>query len=90
MRNLKLKIYETSKFKKLRKKIKDEKEMKELKKAIIEVINSPLSGKKLKGEFKELRSYKYFVNGQQRRLIYKYKGDSVYFLTFGPREGIYK
>ena len=85
-----MKIYETSKFRKLRKKIKDKDEKEALKKAIMDLINSPLSGKKLKGEFKELRSFKYFVRGQQRRLIYKYDGDSIYLLTFGPREGIYK
>jgi len=87
-----LRIYETPKFKRLRKKIKEENEKSALKEAILKIMETPLIGKKLKGEFKDLRSYKYFVKGQQRRLIYQYKEEenSIYLLSFEPREGIYK
>lgn len=85
-----MKIKETRKFKKQREKLKAEEELIQLKEAIIKVIKDPLSGKKLKGEFKELRSFKYFSSGQQRRLIYKFEEDHLVLYSFGPREGIYK
>ena len=87
-----MRIYETPKFTRLRKKIKEENEKSALKEAILKIMEIPLIWKKLKGEFKDLRSYKYFVKGQQRRLIYQYKEEenSIYLLSFGPREGIYK
>jgi hypothetical protein len=40
-----------------------------LKQAIISVVARPLVGKKLKGELKDLRRHRYFVGGQERRLI---------------------
>ena len=61
-----------------------------LKKAIRSVAEDPLSGKKLKGEFKDLRSLRYYAEGQERRIIYKIKENAIYLLSFGPREGIYK
>jgi len=85
-----LKIFETSKFKRLRKKLKEEAERKALKEVVLKIKEESLSGKKLKGEFKGLRSFRYFVKGQERRLIYKYDEGSLYILSFGPREGIYE
>ena len=85
-----MKILETTKFQKLRKKIKETSEKEELKKAIIIILNDPKIGKKLKGELKGLKSLKYFVNGQHRRLIFKIEEDSLFLFSFGPREGVYK
>jgi len=84
-----MELIETAKFKKLRKKLKQDKEREELKNAIKEIINNPEAGKKLKGEFKELRSFRYNVYGQQRRLIYKPEPGVITLFSFGPREGVY-
>jgi len=85
-----MKLVETSKFKKLRKKIKEDRERKALREAILKVLENPEVGKKLKGEFRDLRSYKYSVKGQNRRLIYKIEREDLILLSFGPREGIYR
>ena len=85
-----MKIYETAKFQKQRKKLRGDPEKTALKEAIRSVAQAPLSGKKLKGEFKGLRSLKYFAEGQERRIIYMMVENAIYLLSFGPREGIYK
>jgi mRNA-degrading endonuclease RelE of RelBE toxin-antitoxin system len=85
-----MRLVETSKFKKLRKKLKQEQERAELKKAIKSVVEDPYSGKKLKGELRELLSFIYSVKGQSRTLIYKAEKDTIILFSFGPREGIYK
>jgi len=74
----------------MRKKIKEEAERHALKEAVLRIASEPLVGKKLKGEFKDFRNYRYFVKGQERRLIYKYEGENLYLLSFGPREEIYR
>ncbi|MDP2913851.1 MAG: type II toxin-antitoxin system RelE/ParE family toxin [Candidatus Aminicenantes bacterium] len=88
-----MKLLETSKFSKLRKKIRDEAESVALKSAIGEILKDPQIGKKLKGELGHLRSYSYTARGQTRRLIYHWyhweKNEMVLF-SFGPRQGIYK
>ncbi len=85
-----MRLVETSKFKKLRKKLKQEQEKIELKNAIKSIGEYPYSGKKLKGELRELLSFSYSVKGQSRRLIYKAEKDTIILFSFGPREGIYK
>ena len=85
-----MRLVETSKFKRLRKKLRQEQEKVELKHAIKRIANNPYSGKKLKGELRELLSFSYSVKGQSRRLIYKAKKDTIILFSFGPREGIYK
>ena len=85
-----MKLVETSKFKKLRKKLKQEQERIELKNAVKSIVKDPYSGKKLKGELRELLSFSYSVKGQSKRLIYKAKKDTIILFSFGPREGIYK
>jgi mRNA-degrading endonuclease RelE of RelBE toxin-antitoxin system len=85
-----LKIYETVKFQKQRKKLRSDSEEIALKKAIRPVAEDPLSGKKLKGEFKDLRTSRYYAEGQERRIIYKIKENAIYLLSFRHREGIYK
>jgi hypothetical protein len=85
-----VRLVETSKFKKLRKKIKRDLEKAALKEAILKILGNPTAGKKLKGEFQDLRSFSYSVKGQNRRLICKQENDCLVLLSFGPREGIYK
>ncbi len=85
-----MELIETTKFKKLRKKIKQTEEREELKKTLKVIIDNPDAGKKLKGEFKDLRALRYKVSGQHRRLIYKKEPGSIILFSFGPREGIYK
>jgi mRNA-degrading endonuclease RelE of RelBE toxin-antitoxin system len=95
-----MKIHETTKFNKLRTKLKEKIERQALKEAIITVAKDPQSGKKLKGDFAVLRSFKYTVKGQARfkytvkgqarRLIYKWDKNSIILFSFGPRESIYK
>ncbi len=81
-----MRLVETSKFKKLRKKLKQQQEREELKNAIKSVVEYPYSGKKLKGELRELLSFSYSVKGQSRRLIYKAEKDTIILFSFGPRE----
>ena len=85
-----MKIYETAKFKRLRKKLRSSLEREALKRAIVAVAANPQAGKPLKGEFKDLWRYSYTVSGQERRLIYQPDTDCLFLLSFGPREGIYK
>ncbi|MBI3753235.1 MAG: type II toxin-antitoxin system RelE/ParE family toxin [Deltaproteobacteria bacterium] len=85
-----MKVYETSKFKRLREKLRSDLEKEALNKAIREIAENPFDSKKLKGEFKDLRRHKYSAQGQERRLIFKAEGNTIYLLSFGPREGIYK
>jgi hypothetical protein len=84
-----LKIYETIKFQRLVKKLRSDSEKQALKEAISTLLVTPLAGKKLKGEFKEFRSYSYSFMGQARRLIYQATESAIYLIAFGPREGIY-
>lgn len=54
------------------------------------IMRDPLRCKKLKGNLSGMRCYKYSVKGQERRLIPEVRGNNIYLLSFGPREGIYK
>ena len=85
-----MKILETSKFQRLRKKVREDTERNALKEAIMDVEKNPQAGKKLKGKFALLRSYQYTVKGQARRLVYRLEEDLIVLFSFGPREGIYK
>lgn len=85
-----MRLLETAKFQKVRKKIKDRQEHDALKEAVLRVLEDPAAGKKLKGEFKDLQAYRFKVRGQARRLIYKRDGETIILLTFGPRQGVYK
>jgi len=85
-----MRLLETSKFQKLRKKLKDEEERDSLKNAALQALENPEAGKKLKGEFRDLRALLFAVREQARRLIYKHEKDTVVLFSFGPRQGIYK
>ena len=80
-RNWTLRTYETPRFQKQRKKLRNDLEKTALKEAIGSVAESPLIEKKLKGEFKDVRSLRYFAEGQERRIIYKVKENSIYLLS---------
>lgn len=81
---------ETSKFQKLRSKLKEEAERDALRTAVLAILDEPSAGKKLKGGFRDLRSFRYASQGQSRRLIYKLDKDAIVLLSFGPRQAIYK
>ena len=83
-------LVETLTFKKLRKQVKSSHEKAELKKAVAKIMDDPEAGKFLKGEFRDLRSFRYSVKGQSKRLIYKTDKTTVILFSFSPREGIYK
>ncbi len=85
-----MRLLETPKFQKLRKNLKEEDERDALREAVLYILENPDSGKKLKGEFRDLRSFRYSVRGQARRLIYRHEKDSIILFSFGPRQGIYK
>ena len=85
-----MRLLETSKFQKLRKKLKDEDERDALREAVLRVLEDPESGKKLKGEFRDIRSLRFSVRGQSRRLIYRLEKSVVVVFSFGPRQGIYE
>jgi len=80
-----MRLLETSKFQKLRKKLKDEDERDALKEAVLQVLEDPEAGKKLKGELRALRAFRFAVRGQARRLIYKHEKDAIVLLSFSPR-----
>jgi len=85
-----MRLLETAKFQKFRSKLKEESEREALRAAVLAVLEDPSAGKKLKGEFRELRSFRYAVQGQSRRLIYRLDKDAIVLFSFGPRQGIYK
>jgi mRNA-degrading endonuclease RelE of RelBE toxin-antitoxin system len=85
-----MKFRETSKFRKLRRKLVDADERDALRQAVLRLAAAPESGKKLKGELCELRSLRFAVRGQPRRLVYKIDKDMIVLFSFGPRQGIYK
>jgi mRNA-degrading endonuclease RelE of RelBE toxin-antitoxin system len=85
-----MKLLETAKFAKLRRRLRDEDERIALRAAIGDVLTDPLVGKKLKGELAHLRSYRFTVRGQARRLLYHFEDDVVTLFSFGPRQGIYE
>jgi len=85
-----MRLLETPKFQKLRKKLKEEDERGALREAVLYILENPEAGKKLKEEFRDLRSFRYSVRGQPRRLIYRHEKDSLVLFSFGPRQGIYK
>jgi hypothetical protein len=85
-----MRILETSKFARARKKLVDKGEIEALKTAIVAVAGEPSSGKKLHGEFADLRSFVYTAQGQTRRLIYRWNDGEIVLFSFGPRQGIYR
>lgn len=85
-----MRLLETAKFQKLRKRLKDRAERDALRETILRALEEPEAGKKLKGEFRDLRSLRFSARGQPRRLIYKIDKDAIVLFSFGPRQGIYK
>jgi len=85
-----MKILETARFSRLRKRIVDNAEREALVATVRAIASTPLAGKKLHGELALLRSCGYSVRGQARRLIYKLEKQTIVLMSFGPRQGIYK
>jgi len=85
-----MRLLETAKFKKQRGKLRSELEKQALKKAIGEILENPLAGKKLKGELSLYRSFRFSAGSLSQRLIYQLEPDSIILISFGPRQGIYK
>jgi mRNA-degrading endonuclease RelE of RelBE toxin-antitoxin system len=85
-----MRLLETSKFQKLRKKLRDVDEREALRQAVLQVLENPEAEKKLKGEFRDLRAFRFSVRGQARRLIYRLEKDTLVLFSFGPRQGVYK
>lgn len=85
-----MRLLETARFQKLRKRLKDRAERDALRETILRALEEPEAGKKLKGEFRDLRSLRFSASGQPRRLIYKIDKDAIVLFSFGPRQGIYK
>jgi len=85
-----MRLLETAKFKKQREKLRSEMERQALKKAISEVVDDPLAGKKLKGELSPFRSMRFSAGSLSQRLIYQLESDSIILISFGPRQGVYK
>jgi len=85
-----MRLLETAKFRKQREKLRSDLEKQALKKAIFEVVENPLPGKKLKGEFSIYRSLRFSARALSQRLIYKLEADSIVLISFGPRQGVYK
>lgn len=83
-------LLETAKFKKQREKLRSVMDRQALKKAINEVMENPLAGKKLKGELSPFRSLRFSAGALSQRLIYQLESDSIILISFGPRQGIYK
>lgn len=80
-----MKILETAKFSRLRKRIREDQEREALLEAVMVAAENPTAGKYLKGELKDLRSCTYTVKGQSRRLIYKVEEGTLILFSFGPR-----
>ncbi len=85
-----MRFLETAKFQKLRKKLRDDGERAALREAVLRLLDDPESGKKLKGEFQDLRSVRFSVRGQPWRLIYRIERDAIVLFSFGPRQSAYK
>jgi len=85
-----MKILETAKFSRLRKRIREVHEREALYDAVQAIMDDPAAGKYLKGELRDLRAYKYTVKGQSRRLIYKLEDGTLILFSFGPRGDVYK
>jgi len=85
-----MRLLETAKFKKQREKLRSDLERQALKKAVSQVMDNPLAGKKLKGELSPFRSFRFSAGSLSQRLIYQLESDSIILISFGPRQGIYK
>jgi mRNA-degrading endonuclease RelE of RelBE toxin-antitoxin system len=84
-----MRLLETAKFKKQREKLRSDLERQALKKAVSEVMENPLAGKKLKGELSQFRSLRFAAGSLSQRLIYQFESDAIILISFGPAR-IYK
>jgi mRNA-degrading endonuclease RelE of RelBE toxin-antitoxin system len=62
------------------------KEKQKIRKKYLLIENEPMSGKKLSGQFAELRS----LQAWPYRIIYLVKKSEVFIVTIAHRQGVYK
>ena len=77
-------LLETAKFKKQREKLRSDRDRQALKKAIKEVMEDPLAGKKLKGELSPFRSLRFSAGALSQRLIYQLESDAIILISSPP------
>jgi len=74
---------ETAAFKNRRGKLK-RRQRESLQRTVFKIRQSPLSGKPLKGEFRNLRSLSYSCKGEEKRLVYLASENELVLISFGP------
>jgi mRNA-degrading endonuclease RelE of RelBE toxin-antitoxin system len=85
-----MRLLETAKFRKQREKLRSELARQVLKKAVSEIIENPLAGKKQKGELSPFHSLRFSTTALSQRLIYLLESESIILISFGPRQEICK
>ena len=74
---------ETAAFQNKRQQLK-RRQRESLQRAVFKVRQSPLVGKSLQGEFRELRVLAYSSKGQEKRLVYLASETRLALISFGP------
>jgi hypothetical protein len=85
-----MQLLETTKFKKQRERLSNEKDKDALKKTILRILADPATGKKMNGELVPFYFCRCTVAGRTQRLIYGYAADTLVLFSLGPRPGIFK
>jgi hypothetical protein len=74
---------ETAAFKNKRNKLK-KRPRESLQRAVFKVRQSPLTGKALRGEFRDLRVLRYTCKGTEKHLVYLVSETQLVLISFGP------
>jgi hypothetical protein len=85
-----MQLLETSKFKKQRERLANEKDKDALKKTILRILADPATGKKMNGVLVPFHFCRCMVAGRTQRLIYGYAADTLVLFSLGPRLGNFK
>jgi hypothetical protein len=85
-----MRIIETAKFRKQRGSLHSEEEKESLKKAILQIMADPASGKKLNGALVSFNSCRCAIAGRPQRLVYRCAADTLILFSLGPRHGTSK
>jgi hypothetical protein len=85
-----MQLLETTKFKKQRERLSNEKDKDALKKTILRILADPATGKKMNGELVPFYFCRCMVSGRTQRLIYGYAADTLVLFSLGPRPGNFK
>ncbi len=84
-----MKIFQSSSFAKKVKKLKS-KQKEDLDAAIKEIISSPQTGVEKKGDLRGIFVHKFKVQGVLYLLSYRFSGDDLELVMFGPHENYYR